>query len=65
MKEGRLKIGISACFFHAEPNRPIFTGKTLLQRKWDGDRIRDEYGTLDDGPILNDFLNAARAAQRA
>ncbi|MEQ1516580.1 MAG: type 1 glutamine amidotransferase [Usitatibacteraceae bacterium] len=25
----RLKIGISACFFHADPNRPIFTGKTL------------------------------------
>ncbi len=27
--EDRLKIGISACFFHADPNRPIFTGKTL------------------------------------
>lgn len=27
--EQRLKIGISACFFHADPNRPIFTGKTL------------------------------------
>lgn len=25
----RLKIGISACFFHADPNRPLFTGKTL------------------------------------
>ena len=25
----RLKIGISACFFHADPVRPIFTGKTL------------------------------------
>ena len=25
----RLKIGISACFFHADPNRPIFSGKTL------------------------------------
>ena len=25
----RLKIGISACFFHADPRRPIFTGKTL------------------------------------
>ncbi|HEV8314903.1 MAG TPA: type 1 glutamine amidotransferase [Burkholderiaceae bacterium] len=25
----RLKIGISACFFHADPARPIFTGKTL------------------------------------
>ena len=24
-----LKIGISACFFHADPHRPIFTGKTL------------------------------------
>ena len=25
-----LKIGISACFFHADPARPIFKGKTLL-----------------------------------
>ena len=25
----KLKIGISACFFHADPARPIFTGKTL------------------------------------
>jgi len=25
----RLQIGISACFFHADPGRPIFTGKTL------------------------------------
>ena len=25
----RLKIGISACFFHADATRPIFTGKTL------------------------------------
>jgi putative glutamine amidotransferase len=26
----RFRIGISACFFHADPNRPIFKGKTLL-----------------------------------
>ena len=25
----RLKIGISACFFHPDPQRPIFTGNTL------------------------------------
>jgi putative glutamine amidotransferase len=25
----RPRIGISACFFHADPARPIFTGKTL------------------------------------
>ena len=25
----RPRIGISACFFHADPKRPIFTGKTL------------------------------------
>jgi putative glutamine amidotransferase len=25
----RLKIGISACFFHPDPNRTVFTGKTL------------------------------------
>ena len=29
MKGSRLKIGISACFFHADPQRPIFKGKTL------------------------------------
>jgi len=29
VKKARLKIGISACFFHADPARPIFTGKTL------------------------------------
>ena len=29
MGQERLKIGISACFFHADPARPIFTGKTL------------------------------------
>ena len=26
----RLRIGIAACFFHADPQRPIFKGKTLL-----------------------------------
>src|SRR5258708_37572975 len=25
-----LKIGFSACFFHADASRPIFKGKTLL-----------------------------------
>ncbi len=25
-----LRIGISACFFHADPERPVFKGKTLL-----------------------------------
>ena len=25
-----LKLAVSACFFHADPARPIFTGKTLL-----------------------------------
>jgi putative glutamine amidotransferase len=29
MNGDRLKIGVSACFFHADPKRPIFTGKTL------------------------------------
>ena len=27
---GALKIGLSACFFHADPSRPLFKGKTLL-----------------------------------
>ncbi len=26
----KLEIGLSACFFHADPKRPIFKGKTLL-----------------------------------
>jgi putative glutamine amidotransferase len=25
-----LRIGVSACFFHADPERPVFKGKTLL-----------------------------------
>ncbi len=25
----RTTVGVSACFFHADPHRPIFTGKTL------------------------------------
>lgn len=29
MKPHRPRIGVSACFFHADPQRPIFTGKTL------------------------------------
>jgi putative glutamine amidotransferase len=29
MVERRLKIGISACFMHADPTRPLFTNKTL------------------------------------
>ncbi|MEO5843615.1 MAG: type 1 glutamine amidotransferase [Caldimonas sp.] len=29
MPKDRIKVGISACFFHADPTRPIFTGKTL------------------------------------
>lgn len=27
---GKLKIGFSTCFFHADPQRPIFKGKTLV-----------------------------------
>jgi putative glutamine amidotransferase len=27
--ERRLRIGVSACFFHPDPNRTVFTGKTL------------------------------------
>jgi putative glutamine amidotransferase len=26
----RLRIGLSSCFFHSDPKRPIFKGKTLL-----------------------------------
>ena len=29
MSSNRLKIGVSACFFHADPQRPVFTNKTL------------------------------------
>ena len=28
-QDRRLKIGLSACFQHADPTRPLFTGKTL------------------------------------
>jgi putative glutamine amidotransferase len=29
MADAPLKLAVSACFFHADPARPIFTGKTL------------------------------------
>src|SRR5258706_11929551 len=28
-REPRLKIGVSVCFMHADPQRALFTGKTL------------------------------------
>ncbi len=30
LADRRLRIGVSACFFHADPERAIFKGKTLL-----------------------------------
>lgn len=30
MQQKKLRIGFSACFFHPDPTRPIFRGKTLL-----------------------------------
>ena len=29
MSDDRVKVGVSACFFHADPSRDIFKGKTL------------------------------------
>jgi len=30
MPNHALRIGVASCFFHADPTRPIFKGKTLL-----------------------------------
>jgi putative glutamine amidotransferase len=30
LPSGKLKIGLSTCFFHADPLRPVFKGKTLV-----------------------------------
>ena len=30
MANDPLRIGVASCFFHADPTRPIFKGKTLL-----------------------------------
>jgi len=30
MSQKKMRIGFSACFFHPDPSRPIFRGKTLL-----------------------------------
>ena len=30
MTSPKLRIGVASCFFHADPKRPIFKGKTLL-----------------------------------
>ena len=40
-------------------------GSFVAAVQWHPEFHRAEYGALDDGPILNDFLNAARAAQSA
>jgi putative glutamine amidotransferase len=40
------RIGVSACFFHADPKRPIFKGKTLLYLEESISQWLEENGAL-------------------
>jgi len=74
----RPDIGISACFFHADASRPIFTGKTLQFVEQSLVHWIQSSGAVaflipsPDGPtrrgdvsILADFAGACRAAAAA
>jgi putative glutamine amidotransferase len=60
-----LRIGLSACFFHADPTRPIFKGKTLLYleesiARWVGSQGAVTYllPRLDPGsPALGELVD--------
>ena len=66
MSARRARIGISSCFFHPDPHRPIFTGKTLLYVEQSmvhwvaaGGALPYPVPTLPDrrqGPITDDLV---------
>lgn len=60
---GPLRIGLAACFMHADPTRPIFKGKTLLYLEeslshW----IMDGRGTGDEGRAIPYLLPTPTSA---
>ena len=60
-----LKIGISACFFHADPQRPIFKGMTLQyieQNVAHWLMQRDVLALMDFAPAISPHLKLMDAA---
>jgi len=60
-----LRIGISACFFHADPERPVFKGKTLLYAEESMLDLVGRAGALalmvprpvTTGPTIDDYVD--------
>jgi len=63
--DGPVRIGVSACFFHADPNRPVFKGKTLLYVEESMLDLLGRSGALayliprstPNGPTIEDYVN--------
>jgi putative glutamine amidotransferase len=59
-----LRVGLSSCFFHADPQRPIFKGKTLLYAEESMVELLSRAGALtylvprvvDGGPSVADYV---------
>jgi len=61
-KEERLRVGVSSCFFHSDPSRPVFKGKTLLYLEQSMSDWIQSHGAW---PILiPQFLESRQAEQR-
>ncbi len=62
--EGPLRIGVSACFLHADPARPVFKGKTLLYAEESMLDLLGRSGALayliprptPPGPTIDDYV---------
>ena len=60
-----LRIGVSACFFHADPTRPVFKGKTLLYAEESMLDLLGRCGALayliprpaPNGPSIEDYVH--------
>jgi putative glutamine amidotransferase len=59
-----IRVGLSACFFHADPQRAIFKGKTLLYAEESMVELVSRAGALtylvprvvDGGPCIDDYV---------
>ena len=60
-----LRVGVSACFFHADPTRPVFKGKTLLYAEESMLDLVGRSGALayliprptPNGPTIEDYVD--------
>ena len=53
------RIGLSANFFHADPTRPVFKGKTLLYVELGGSPVIHKYDLLTQTPLAFSVLGHA------